>query len=201
MAPVGAVMQKSAVPAPEKDGTDRIRFNNHDNVGGRMARAMCDRLKLSQFPRESAWHIDAERLAWLVAHHLLLVHGAIDDMKNSTIERYFFADPKAGEQLLMVMWADGSATVPPSGTPDLSNYRAMRGRIAKLSELGRTRKGLPPPLVDGGRMMAEFGVPSGPIVGKYLALIREAQLSGEVATADDAVAWLKRQIGTVVSDG
>jgi poly(A) polymerase len=195
------VAKPVTITTPEKDGTDRIRFNNHDNVGGRMARAMCERLKLSQFPRESAWHIDAERLAWLVAHHLLLVHGAIDDMKNSTIERYFFADPKAGEQLLMVMWADGSATVPPSGTPDLSNYRAMRARIAKLSELGRTRKGLPPPLVDGGRIMAEFGVPSGPIVGKYLALVREAQLSGEVATADEAVAWLKRQIGTVVSDG
>ncbi|MFZ5877703.1 MAG: CCA tRNA nucleotidyltransferase [Nitrospirota bacterium] len=195
------VAKPVTITTPEKDGTDRIRFNNHDNVGARMARAICERLKLSQFPRESPWHIDSERLGWLVAHHLLLVHGPVADMKNSTIEKYFFADPEAGEQLLMVMWADGSATVPPSGTPDLTNYRAMRGRIAKLSELGRARKGLPPPLVDGRRIMAEFGVPAGPVVGKYLALVREAQLAGQVATADDAVAWLKRQIGTAVSDG
>ncbi|MFZ5862445.1 MAG: CCA tRNA nucleotidyltransferase [Nitrospirota bacterium] len=195
------VAKPVTITTPEKDGTDRIRFNNHDNVGARMARAICERLKLSQFPRESPWHIDSERLGWLVAHHLLLVHGPVADMKNSTIEKYFFADPQAGEQLLMVMWADGSATVPPSGTPDLTNYRAMRGRIAKLAELGRARKGLPPPLVDGRRIMAEFGVPAGPVVGKYLALVREAQLAGQVATADDAVAWLKRQIGTAVSDG
>jgi poly(A) polymerase len=195
------VAKPATITTPEKDGADRIRFNNHDTVGARMARAMCERLKLSQFPRESPWHIDSERLGWLVAHHLLLVHGPVAEMKNSTIEKYFFADPKAGEQLLMVMWADGSATVPPSGSPDLTNYRAMRARIAKLSELGRARKGLPPPLVDGRRIMAEFGVPAGPVVGKYLALVREAQLAGQVATADDAVAWLKRQIGTAVSDG
>jgi poly(A) polymerase len=195
------VAKPVTITTPEKDGTDRIRFNNHDNVGARMARLICERVKLSQFPRDSEWHIDPERLAWLVAHHLLLVHGAIEDMKNSTIERYFFADQRAGEQLLMVMWADGSATVPPSGTPDLTNYRAMRGRIAKLAALGRARTGLPPPLVDGRRLMTEFGIGPGPTVGKYLALVREAQLAGEVGTADEAVAWLKRQTGAAVSDG
>jgi poly(A) polymerase len=195
------VAKPVTITTPEKDGTDRIRFNNHDNVGARMARAICERVKLSQFPRDSEWHIDPERLAWLVAHHLLLVHGAIEDMKNSTIERYFFSDQRAGEQLLMVMWADGSATVPPSGTPDLTNYRAMRGRIAKLAELDRARTGLPPPLVDGRRLMTEFGIRPGPTVGKYLALVREAQLAGEVKTPDEAVAWLKRQTGAAVSDG
>ena len=160
-----------------------------------MAKTLCERLKLSQFPRESAWHIDPELVAWLVAHHLLLIHGEIAEMKNSTIERYFFADATAGEQLLMVMWADGSATVPPSGVPDLSNYRAMRARIAKLLELDRGRKGLPPPLLDGRRVMAEFGMAPGPAVGKYLALVREAQLAGDVTTADDAVAWLRRHAG------
>jgi poly(A) polymerase len=188
------VAKPVTITTPERHGTDRIRFNGHDHVGARMARELCERLKLSQFPRESEWHIDAERLSWLVAHHLLLIHGDIAEMKNATIERYFFADPRAGEQLLMVMWADGMATVPASGTPDLSNYRAMRARIAALLELGRGRKGLPPPLVDGRRIMAEFHLPSGPTVGKYLALIREAQLAGEVATADDAVAWLRRRL-------
>ena len=189
------VAKPATIATPEKDGTDRIRFNGHDHVGARMAKAMCERLKLSQFPRESEWHIDPERVAWLVAHHLLLIHGDIADMKNSTIERYFFADPGAGEQLLMVMWADGMATLPPSGVPDLSNYRAMRARIATLAALDRERKGLPPPLIDGRRVMAEFGMAPGPVVGKYLALLREAQLAGEVTTADDAVAWLRRHAG------
>ena len=188
------VAKPATITTPEKDGTDRIRFNGHDHVGARMARQVCERLKLSQFPRDSEWHIDPDRVSWLVAHHLLLIHGDIAEMKNSTIERYFFADRKAGEQLLMVMWADGMATVPESGAPDLSNYRAMRGRIAALLALDRERRGLPPPLIDGRRIMAEFAIESGPIVGKYLALIREAQLSGEVTTADEAIAWLRRRV-------
>lgn len=192
------VAKPVTITTPEKDGADRIRFNNHDTVGARMAREICERVKLSQFPRDSEWHVDPERLAWLVAHHLLLVHGAIEEMKNSTIERYFFADPKAGEQLLMVMWADGSATIPPSGAPDLTNYRTMRARIARLAELDRTRQGLPPPLVDGRRIMAEFGLKPGPTVGKYLALVREAQLAGEVTTPEEALAWLKGRTGAVV---
>ncbi|MEO5656936.1 MAG: HD domain-containing protein [Nitrospiria bacterium] len=189
------VAKPATIATPEKDGTDRIRFHGHDRVGAGMARAICERLKLSQFPHESDWHIDAERLAWLVAHHLLLVNGEIEAMKHSTIERYFFADPKAGEELLMLMWADGSATLPPSGTPDLTNYRAMRARIAKLLELDRNRKGLPPPVIDGRRIMTEFNLAPGPAVGKYLALVREAQLAGEIATADDAVTWLRRHAG------
>lgn len=188
------VAKPVTMTTPEKHGTDRIRFNGHDHVGARMARQLCDRLKLSQFPRESEWHIDPERLSWLVAHHLLLIHGDIAEMKNSTIERYFFADRRAGEQLLMVMWADGMATVPESGTPDLSNYRAMRGRIAALLALDRERRGLPAPLIDGRRIMAEFAIKSGPTVGKYLALLREAQLSGAVTTADQAVEWLRRRV-------
>lgn len=50
----------------------------------------------------------------------------------------------------------------------------------------------PPVLVDGKRLMKELRLKSGPIVGDLLERIREAQVSGDVITADDALALARR---------
>jgi poly(A) polymerase len=46
------------------------------------------------------------------------------------------------------------------------------------------------PLLRGGDVMARFGVPPGPEVGRLLARAREAQDLGLVSTRDEALAYL-----------
>jgi hypothetical protein len=50
----------------------------------------------------------------------------------------------------------------------------------------------PPVLVDGRRLMSELKLKAGPQVGDLLERIREAQVSGDVTTADDALALARR---------
>ena len=54
----------------------------------------------------------------------------------------------------------------------------------------------PPLLVDGNQLMATLGLQPGPVIGKLLETIREAQVTGAVRTADDALvaarAYLKQ---------
>lgn len=187
------VAKPTTLRTPERDGTDRIRFDGHDRVGAAAARTICTRLKLSSHAGNTPLHVDAERLAWLVGHHLLLVSGPVDQMKNSTIERYFFSD-QPGRTLLQLIWADCSATIHETGAANMTSYEQLRARIRRLDELTSERRRLPPPLLDGNEIMALLSVPPGPQLGRLIALLREAQLAGTVTTAEEADAFLRAQI-------
>jgi hypothetical protein len=43
-------------------------------------------------------------------------------------------------------------------------------------------------LITGRDLMAELGLEEGPVIGRLLAGVREAQASGEVATREEALA-------------
>jgi len=178
---------------PERDGTDRIRFDGHDRVGATIAHAIAVRLKLSSFPADSPLHVDADRLAWLVAHHLLTMSGPIDQMKNSTMERYFFSDDRPGRALQQLIWTDSSATIHESGRADMTSYGHLKARIAQLETLTAERRRLPPSLIDGHAVMQLLSLPPGPNVGRLLTIVREAQLAGAVTTTEEAKEFLRAQ--------
>ncbi len=176
---------------PERDGADRIRFDGHDRVGARIAREICDRLRLSGWPRDSRYHIDCDHLSWLVEHHLLPMSGPVEAMKNATIERYFFSGTRPGRLLLQLILADGLATYPPAGPPQARSYQALRKRVDALEALLTERRRLPPPLLNGHDVMREFGIPPGPEVGRLVTAVREAQLSGKVRNREEALEFLR----------
>ncbi len=178
------------IKTPEKDGTDRIRFNGHDVAGARAARAIAERLKFSSYNGL----VNADDLDWLVAHHLLFILGIIPQMQNSTIEKYFFRDRTRGHWLMQLSFADIGATIPPTGEPPFGSYRAMKKRIALLEKLGAGQT-LPPPLVNGHDIMRRFKLKPGAEVGRLLAIAREAQLSKTISTKTQALALIARQSG------
>lgn len=178
---------------PERDGVDRIRFNGHDLVGGRLAREIAARLKLSTFTKGSRYHVNEEALAWLIEKHLILVQGEVDQMRAATIEKHFLHPQRPGNKLLQLIFCDGSATIPPAGTPQLVSYRRLRERIAAMEALTASRARVPAPLLSGEEVMEVLGIPPGPEVGSALSLLREEQLSGRLADREAAKAFLKKQ--------
>jgi len=177
---------------PERDGTDRIRFNGHDKVGGRIVRGIASRLKLSTFPKGTPEAVDEEALAWLVEKHLLLTQGAVDRMRASTLERHFLSPDRPGLKLMQLIFCDGSGTIPPAGLPTLVSYRQLKRRLDAIRALGESKTAAPAPLLSGNEVMRALGIPPGPAVGKYLAQLREAQLEGILSTRDEAIAFLTR---------
>jgi len=177
----------STLTTPERDGTDRIRFNDHDQVGAQMAGAIIDRLKLTS---PEGIGVDVERMKFIIRHHLLFLHGKVDELRPTTIEKYFFADPVRGEEFLKLCFADGAATVPADGSPTLQNFHRMVARINTLKERGR--KTLPPALLTGYEIMELLSIPSGKAVGEVLEQLREAQLEGKINNPEEARAFLTK---------
>jgi hypothetical protein len=87
---------------------------------------------------------------------------------------------------------------------DHFTYLSTRARRARKDPVFRTiRKMLahfflkpetvePPKIIDGNQLMKTLKLKPGPEIGRLLADIREAQSSGEVKTAAQALKWARR---------
>lgn len=51
-----------------------------------------------------------------------------------------------------------------------------------------------PKLLNGHDIMKIFNIPEGPLVGKLLALIREAQILGKISTKEEAISLIKKHL-------
>lgn len=178
---------------PERDGTDRIRFDEHDVVGGELAGKICRRLKLDSLPEDSPLRVEPSRVRQMIEKHMLLLQGDIEAMRNSTIEKYFFNPNFPGQGLLQLTFVDALSKIPKDGKPDLNNFCAMIKRIEKLKELVKERERLPAPILDGNEIMKRFELKPGPKIGELITVLREAQLSGEVGALDEPIEERKKR--------
>ncbi|MCH7759545.1 CCA tRNA nucleotidyltransferase [Patescibacteria group bacterium] len=176
---------------PERDGTDRIRFNKHDWTGAKITKKICQRLKLSS-PEDLG--VDINQVVWLVEQHMILARGDINQMRPSTIEKYFFNPNMPGKDLLKLFFADISATIPPSGQSNFTQFNQMLERIQELKELSKNKKELPRSLLNGHEIIKEFNLESGPRIGKLLNLLREKQLNKKIKNKKQAISFLKKYI-------
>lgn len=171
-----------------KKGKRAIRFIEHTSVSTKMTAGIAERLKLSSYNGL----VNAERLVFLVKHHHLCDPAIARSMKPLTLAKYFSGEQ--GQELLQLMWADQAASVGKNGKSDLSAYRFLKRRLAKMFGTGVTE--LPKPLASGTDVMRWMKVKEGPGVGGYLRLLQEAQLEKKVKNKTQARKFLlqKRRV-------
>ncbi len=180
---------------PEKDGADRVRFDGHDEVGAVMAEKIVERLKLSSMPEESRYHIRKDHLVWLIRHHLIFLNDP-EELRTTTIEKYFFNPYLPGDALLRLGFCDGSAALPPTGKPDLVHLTGTMERIRKVGIMTEAKKRLPKALINGDIVMEVLGIKPSARVGEILLALREKQLLGELTTKEEAIAYTKEHYGS-----
>jgi poly(A) polymerase len=178
---------------PERDGTDRIRFDGHDVAGAEAAEEICRRLKLDSLPEDSPLKVVPSRIGQMISKHMLMLQGDIEGMRPSTIEKYFFNPNFPGRGLLQLTFADALATIPAVGQPDLENFYAMIKRIDGLQSLVKEKNRLPKPILSGDEIMKRFKLKPGPKVGELITVLREAQLSGQAGAEDEPVLERKKK--------
>ncbi|MFH1900150.1 MAG: HD domain-containing protein [Patescibacteria group bacterium] len=177
------------ITTPEKDGTDRLRFNNHDVASAKIAKENFEKLKLSAAPE---FDFDIEKAVWLISKHHLFDTKTINEMKNSTVEKYFFGERFSGENLLKMGFVDMSSSIrQDTGEGDVENFDMMLKRINELKKLGKDRK-LPKALINGNGVMRILGIKPSKKVGKILGDLREKQLAGEIKTKQEAKQEIKK---------
>jgi poly(A) polymerase len=157
-------------PNPAVPG-DRIRFNGHVEVGVRIAEVILARLRFS--------NEDTDQIVALVKNHMRF--GDILQMKASTLKR-FLRLPKFEEHLELHRLDASSAH------GDMRLYEFAREQYgAEPAEEHRAA-----PLLTGRELIAAGYRPS-PQFKEMLTLAEDAQLEGVVATAEEALALVRRR--------
>ena len=175
-------MRSSTQPAPRRLVDGRIRFFEHDVRGAARARDIAERLRLPARARGV--------LERLVRHHLRPGHLAAAGGVTPRARYRFYRD--LGEDtrdLLLLTLVDAAAVTGVSPRSVWRRAAVVRDLLRGWEETSRAGAEASP-LVRCEDVMARFGIPPGPEVGRLLERAREAQGLGLVTTREEALAYL-----------
>ena len=167
----GALLHDVGKPATFRHAPDRIRFDNHVEVGVKIAQDICHRLRFS--------NDDTAQILALVDNHMRFGH--VSRMKESTLKR--FMRMPAFDQHLALHRADSLAS-----HGNLSTYEFLREKLAEIPP-ERMR---PLALVTGDDLIAA-GYSPGPRFREILHAVEDAQLEGRLPSRDDALQFVRQQ--------
>jgi len=153
---------------------NRIRFNNHVEVGVRMAEAICTRLRFS--------NEDTGQILALVDNHMKC--GAVEEMRASTLKKFVrlphFAEHLALHRLDCL-----------SSHRHLESYELVR-RFLEVTPPEQVR---PERLLTGDDLQA-MGFPPGPLFSEILRVLEDAQLEGQIRTREEAEDYVLLKFGS-----
>lgn len=161
----GALLHDVGKPPTFRVARNRIRFDEHVEVGVKMAEEICHRMRFS--------NEDIKQILALVENHMRF--AAVQQMKDSTFKR-FVRMPDFDEHLELHR-IDCQAS-----HGDLSLYRFTREKLAAMpASVVR-----PAPLITGDDLIAA-GYKPGPRFKLILSAVEDGQLEGRILTKDQAL--------------
>jgi putative nucleotidyltransferase with HDIG domain len=165
----GALLHDAGKPATFRVAPDRIRFDNHVDVGVKIAEQICERLRFSNH--------DAAQILALVDNHMRFSHAT--RMNQSTLKK-FLRMPGFDEHLALHR-ADSLAS-----HRNLSTYEFVRQKLAEIPP----EKIRPAALLTGDDLIAAGYVP-GPKFREILEAVEDAQLEGRLTSHEAALEFVK----------
>jgi len=170
------------------DDAGKTHFYGHTKEGATITVAILDRLRFS--------HKEINLVKSLVYHHLrpAQMSNGRELPTQRAIYRYFRDTGDDGIDILFLALADYLATYGP--LLDIEEWKGqcwLINYIMTEHEKQQT-KALPVKLIDGHDLVNIFGLTPGPLVGELLALVREAQVSGELTAKEEALTLVRQEL-------
>ncbi len=169
------------VAKPDTAFTDpggRRRFFGHEGRGGHRVRKLLESLRVGRRARGAAQRV--------VAAHLRLFQLAEQNPPTERARLRYLRDLRSEvPEALILSLADEMATGP--APPALEKVRRTAAELMGLYWELRDRQEIPP-LIRGGDLVRDLGMPPGPAVGEILRAVAEAEAAGRVSTRNEALA-------------
>ncbi len=170
------------------DADGQMRFLGHAKDGAVMAANILERLR---FSGKEIRLVEA-----MIEHHLRPLQTRNTGLPSRhALYRYFRDTGEAGIDILFLSLADHLAARGPQ--LDLNQWQE-HARLVEYILCQRFQQEesvvAPPKLIDGHDLLDTFSLSPGPRIGQLLETVREAQVTGELATREDALAYIRRQL-------
>lgn len=167
----GTLLHDVGKPATFRRAPDRIRFDDHVDVGVRIAEQICKRLRFS--------NEETSQILALVDNHMRFGH--VSRMKDSTLKR-FMRLPGFDEHLALHR-ADSLAS-----HGNLRTYDFLQDKLRETPPLEMR----PVSLVNGDDLVAA-GYAPGPKFREILEAVEDAQLEGRLQSRDAALEYVRNE--------
>ena len=167
------------------DAGGRMRFLRHANEGAIIAANILERLRFSAK--------EVKLVETAVKHHLRPSQmSQVGHPSRRAIYRYFRDIGEAGIDILFLNLADHLATRGPHLS--LAHWQEHVQVAAYVLSQSFEQEGIahPPKLVNGHDLIKTFGLSPGPRIGEILEAVREAQVSGEMVTRQEALSFIDK---------
>lgn len=163
----------------------KLKFTGHEKIGAEMTRDICERLKFS--------NKETDMLVKYVYYHLRpgFLVDCIDTSRRAVF-RYFRDTGEEAVAILLLSLADKEATRGElADEKDIERHREVIWKLIN-DYFNKKEEIKPPRLVTGWDVMEILNIPSGPLVGKILGEIEEAQAEKKIKTREEAVEYMKK---------
>ena len=169
------------------DGGGRIRFIDHQREGVRITGDVLRRLRFNR----AEVHLGRS----VVRHHMRpLLLASQESVSRRAIYRFFRDTGDAGVDVLLHALADQIAHCPPGAEGSRwANLLALVSRMLSDYWQRPNARVAPAPLIDGHDVQRECGLRPGPHIGQLLEKVREAQVSGDVRSREEALALVRER--------
>jgi poly(A) polymerase/tRNA nucleotidyltransferase (CCA-adding enzyme) len=161
-----------------------VSFHDHQTIGGEVALMVARRLQFVE--------AEAAYVATVVREHMRPGQFAtLDEVTLRVVRRFFHATGQAGPDVLLHSLADHMATRGPN--LDVPTWHAQaQWTDALLDVIWGEEREPARPLLDGDELMRALGIGPGPLVGRLLATVGEAQAGGDITTREEAIELARR---------
>jgi poly(A) polymerase len=186
---LGALLHDVGKPATVEVIKGRLRFWGHEEVGANMVTKMLTALRCSR--QETA----AVRM-WVRNHMRPGNLASVPHLTDKALARFFKDMGEDGVGMLIVSLGDHYTYLAPSQWA--KGKDPVERTCGKLLEAYYLRKEavLPPRVIDGHVLMKQLRLKPGPLIGKLLEAISDAQSGGIVKTVVDALKFARKKLGS-----
>ena len=166
------------------DGGGRMRFLGHASEGAAIVVNILERLRFSAK--------EIKLIELMVRQHLRPGQMSRDELpSHRAIYRYFRDTGDAGIDIIFLNLADFLAARGPN--LNLAQWQEHAQVVAYVlaQRFQEESRVVPPKMVTGHDLIDILGMSPGPKIGEALEAVREAQAAGEVASREEALAYIR----------
>ena len=156
----------------------RWRFHGHDHAGADMAEKLLKRFK---FARK-----DIQTITSIVEHHLRPLN--LFNQEDRDYFRFFRAAGQEAIGIILIVYGDMSSARGSLADPSrMDEYRSLMDDLFRYYREVYYPTVNTPELIKGRDLMVVFQLKPGPVLGQILKEVREAQLTGQLRTREQAL--------------
>jgi tRNA nucleotidyltransferase/poly(A) polymerase len=184
---LAALYHDSGKPETRTEEEGRFRFFGHENSSAALALKRGHKLHLSR--------AELQRLKTIIKHHMrpMLLANEPKLPSRRAIYRFFRDTGEAGISIALLSLADVLAAYDQTLSQEVLSRHLDVIRLLLDAYWERPLEIVSPPaLLEGREIIKTYKLKPGPLVGKLLEAVREAQAAGEVQTKGDALQLIER---------